>query len=331
MGFRKSNELIAVMQRLMVAIQSGDTATARGLIANEPETLLVGNRGEWLYGLEAHEVIAAQLSVMPEYERTIHSLEAYEDGAIGWGAAKHTVTFPNGVRVRGRTTAVFRLENGVWRVVQWHASSPVADADDWFDVDVPRTLSDLVDSLGDDLDSSLTARFNTRHVTLLISDIEDSTRYGVEFGDALWSDVIRRHFDRLGRIADVHRGLIVKTMGDGVLMAFDTPADAARAALAIQDSVIEHRDVGEYRVRIGIHLGPAVHSDDDYFGYTVTKTARLTSAASGGEILVSKQVAEAIDELEDLSAGRPRALSLKGLPGTHAAYPLTRAQPPQSR
>jgi class 3 adenylate cyclase len=120
-------------------------------------------------------------------------------------------------------------------------------------------------------------------------------------------------------------------MGDGVLIAFDTPADAARAALAVEDSVIGHRDVGEYRVRIGVHLGPAVHSNDDYFGYTVNKTARLASETSGDEILVSKQVAEAIDEVDDLSVGQPRALSLKGLPGTHAAHPLTRPHPPRSR
>lgn len=324
MRVRKSDELMAVMKRLMVAIQTGDTATARGLIVNEPETLIVGNRGEWLYGLEAYEVLTAQLLVMPEYERTFHSLEAYEYGSVGWGAAKHTVTFPTGAKVEARTTAVFRLEEGVWRVVQWHASSPVADADDWTDVDVPRTLRDLVDSLGDDLDSRLAARFDPRQVALLISDIEDSTRHGVEFGDALWSDVIKRHFDRVGRIADVHGGAIVKTMGDGVLIAFDTPADASRAALSIQDSVVEGTDIGEYKVRLGVHAGPAIHSDDDYFGYTVNKTARLTSAASGNEILVSKQVAEAITELRGFQVGEPRSLSLKGLPGTHAAYPLTR-------
>jgi class 3 adenylate cyclase len=324
MVFRKSEELIAVMKRLMVAIQTGDTSTARGLLVNEPETLTVGNQGEWLYGLEAYEVLTAQLSVIPEYERTFHSLEAYEFESVGWGASKSTVTLPNGTSIEARTTAVFRLEDGVWRVVQWHASTPVPDSDDWTDVDVPRTLSDLVDSLGDDLDSVLAARFNTRQVTLLISDIEDSTRLGVEFGDALWSDVIKRHFDQVGRLADVHGGAIVKTMGDGVLIAFDTAADASRAALGIQDSVMEHKDIGEYKVRIGVHLGPAIHSDDDYFGYTVNKTARLTSAASGNEILVSKPVAEEIGELNDMRVGEPRTLSLKGLPGTHIAYPLTR-------
>lgn len=323
--FRKSDELAGVMKRLMVAIQTGDTLTARGLIVNRPETLLVGSRGEWLYGTEAYEVITAQLTTAPEYERTFHSLEAYEDGSVGWGAATSTVTFPTGTTVVARTTAVFHLEEGVWRVVQWHASTPATDTDDWFDVDMPRTLSDLVDSLDDDLDSILAARFDTPEVALLISDIEDSTSHGVEFGDALWSDVVQRHFDQLERIATANGGTLVKTMGDGALLAFDNAANAARAAIAAQQSVRDVETVGNYRVRIGVHIGQAVHSDKDYFGYTVNKTARLASAAAGDEILVSEPIAGSINSLDEFRVGEPRSLSLKGLPGAHTAYPLTRA------
>jgi class 3 adenylate cyclase/ketosteroid isomerase-like protein len=323
MEFRKSHELIAIMQRLMVAIQSGDTATVRSIFTNDAETLLIGNRGEWLYGREAQAVITAQLSIMPEYDKTFHSVEAYADGNFGWGAAKHTVTLPGGPSVDGRTTAVFRIEDGVWRVVQWHASSPRIDHEGWFEMEVPLTLSELVGSLGDDLDSLVAGQLDTSHVTFIISDIEDSTRLGVEFGDDLWTDAIERHFRRLHQIADVHGGEVVKTLGDGALMAFVAPTDAARAALAIQAAVDERPDIGAYRVRVGVHMGPAVRSDDDYLGYTVNKTARLASAASGGEVLVSKQVAEAVGGSTDLDIGEPRALSLKGLPGTHVAHPLT--------
>lgn len=67
-----------------------------------------------------------------------------------------------------------------------------------------------------------------------------------------------------------------------------------------------------------------VYSDDDYFGYTVNKTARPASVASGNEILVSRPIADEIRGLDGLSVGEPRELNLKGLPGTHTAYPLTR-------
>jgi class 3 adenylate cyclase len=72
-----------------------------------------------------------------------------------------------------------------------------------------------------------------------------------------------------------------------------------------------------------VHVGRAVHSDDDYFGYTVNKTARLASAASGNEILVSQGIADQVGGVEGLSVGEQRELNLKGLPGTHIAYPLT--------
>lgn len=103
---RRSAELIAVIKRLSRAVQTGDTATARALIADQPETLVVGTEREWLKGHEAVEVIAAQLAAMPGDERTFHQVEAYEDGSTGWGAAESTTTFPNGVSVRGRTTFV---------------------------------------------------------------------------------------------------------------------------------------------------------------------------------------------------------------------------------
>jgi class 3 adenylate cyclase len=321
MEFRKSHELIALMQRLMVATQTGDVATWQSLLTRQREGLIIGTRGEWLYGREAYEVLTAQLSILPDYDRTVHSVEAYEDGSVGWSASRHTVTLPSGLSMDGRTTAVFRLEDGVWKVVQWHASNPVDD-DGWFDIDVPKTLGELVESLGNDFESVLSGTLDTSNVALLISDIEDSTRLGVEFGDELWSDTIERHFQRLQQIADVHAGEVIKTLGDGALIAFASPIDAARAAMAIQGSVDERPDIGDYRVRVGVHLGPAVVTDNDYLGYTVNKTARLASAASGGEVLASKQVADAIDGFNEFDVGEPRALSLKGLPGTHVAHPL---------
>lgn len=318
--FRKSDELIAIMRRVMIAIQTGDTSTARGIFSSRSEALFVGNRGEWLYGLEGYEVLSAQLTVVPEYDRTFHSIEAYEDGSIGWGAANSTVSYPNGESMDARTTAVFHLEEGTWRVVQWHASSSITE--NLIGIEAPKTLSDLVDSLDADLDSLLAARFDTAQVAFVISDIEDSAKHGVELGDLVWSDVVSRHFDQVTRITDANRGTVIKTMGDGVLMAFDTPVDAANAAVGIQQSVADRPDVGNYNVRIGVHAGQAVHADDDYFGYTVNKTARIASAAGGNEILVTESIAKSLSDLNGFTLGDPRPLKLKGLPGTHIAYVL---------
>ena len=71
-------------------------------------------------------------------------------------------------------------------------------------------------------------------------------------------------------------------MGDGALIAFDSAKSGARAAIEIQRSVDEPKPADAHRVRVGVHTGDAVHTDDDYFGYAVNKTARLAAAAAGG-------------------------------------------------
>jgi class 3 adenylate cyclase len=219
---------------------------------------------------------------------------------------------------------VFALEEGVWRVIQIHSSHSATDDKDWFGVDMPYSLSELVDSLDDDLDQTLAAQFDTSTIVLLISDIEGSTDRGVEFGDALWSDVVQRHFGDLERITAANGGTVEKTMGDGALIAFDTPREAAHAAIEMQMTVSQTRTVGDYRIRIGIHAGNAIHTDNDYFGYTVNKTARLASIAEGGQTLVSEPIRQSIDQDPAFSVGDAMSLDLKGLPGTHKAYPLTR-------
>jgi adenylate cyclase len=325
-ALRKSDELVAVLKRLMVAIHESDAVTARGLISRQAETLLIGSDDrEWFYGVEAHEVIGAQLASAPGYERTFQRLEAYEEGRIGWGAAKSTDTYPNGHTVTKRTTAVFALEEGVWRATQVHASQSVPDDRDWFGVDIPYSLSELVDSLGDHLNRNLAARLDTSTVALLISDIEESTDHGVEYGDALWNDVVQRHFGDLERITAANGGTVVKTMGDGALIAFDTPHGAAQAAIEMQATVAQKQTVGNYRIRIGVHMGDAIHTDNDYFGYTVNKTARLASNAQGGQTLISEPARQAIDQDPDFVVGESISLDLKGLPGTHIAYPLKHA------
>ncbi|MFZ0013815.1 MAG: adenylate/guanylate cyclase domain-containing protein, partial [Acidimicrobiia bacterium] len=221
-------------------------------------------------------------------------------------------------------TAVFRLEDGVWKLIQIHASQGITADRDWFGVDMPYSLGELVDSLGDDLDRDLASRFDTSSVALLISDIEDATDRSVEYGDVIWNDVVQRHFGDLERITAANRGTVVKTMGDGALIAFDTPLEAARAAIEMQSTVSRKQTVSDYRIRIGIHMGDAIHTDNDYFGYTVNKTARLASKARGGQTLVSESVRRAIDQDPDFAFGDEVSLDLKALPGTHIAYLLTR-------
>jgi len=159
-------------------------------------------------------------------------------------------------------------------------------------------------------------------VTLLFSDIEESTRRGVEFGDAVWGDVVQRHFGELHHVANAQGGIVVKTMGDGAMLAFESARDAARSAVEIQRSVARQESAGPFKVRVGVHTGDAMHTDGDYFGQMVNKTARIAACAAGGQVLVSDVVRGLADRTPGLVFGDPVVLRLKGIPGTHTAYPL---------
>ena len=75
-------------------------------------------------------------------------------------------------------------------------------------------------------------------------------------------------------------------------------------------------------MRFGIHMGTSVRPGDDLFGLSVAMAARVTGQASGGEILVSESVRDAIERMPDIQLGAPREVELKGLRGSHKVYPV---------
>jgi class 3 adenylate cyclase len=164
----------------------------------------------------------------------------------------------------------------------------------------------------------LAARDGT--LTILFSDIEDSTALNERLGDRSWLKVLGAH-DRIVRAsAGEHRGHVVKSQGDGFMIAFAGAEDAVRAAIEIQRQLAS----GPRRlrrtpiaVRIGVHTGPALEKGGDLFGRNVALAARVADQARGGEILVTAEVSEAA-EAEDLVFADPREVELKGLPGSHA-------------
>jgi class 3 adenylate cyclase len=306
---------------MLVAFEQGDQATLRSLILPSEDTLFIGSdASEWLYGFEAVEVSSAQASAA-EYSLTIHRIDAHEAGHIGWAAADTTADFSGGLTADFRVTAVFRLEAGVWKVVQWHASvpSPINETSGRV---VPTSLGQLLDDLDEDLERALRARFQTSVMTFVFSDIEASTHHNEALGDAVWGDVVQRHFAEVERVAMANDGEVVKTLGDGTMVAFRRPLDGVRAAMAIQRSVRRKGPGRPFRVRIGVHTGEALHLDGDYLGQTVNATARLTAVAAGGQVLVSAAALDGLDQLDGLTLGEPKALKLDGISGTVAVRPL---------
>lgn len=135
------------------------------------------------------------------------------------------------------------------------------------------------------------------NVTLLFSDLSNSTALYESIGDAPAFAQVGRHFDFLQKIIGNQGGAVVKTMGDAVMAVFNTPADAVRASLQLQrefPTLAEHLGNNTIALKIGLHFGPAlaVNSNDrlDYFGRTVNIAARVSAQAKGGELVFTDQL-----------------------------------------
>ena len=160
-------------------------------------------------------------------------------------------------------------------------------------------------------------------VALLFSDLSGSTALYERVGDAAAYNIVREHFAFLGAIVRDHDGAVVKTIGDAVMAAFGDPADAVRAALAMQRRIaaFNARHGGKDRelaIKLGIHCGSSVmvNLNDrlDYFGSTVNMAARLQGQSASGDIVLSRAVGTD-PAVKPLIAGlvvREESVALKG-------------------
>ena len=164
-------------------------------------------------------------------------------------------------------------------------------------------------------------------VVIVFSDIEGSTECNAAMGDRAWVRLLEKHNKLVQTYVDKRGGHVVKTQGDGFMIAFADPVNAVRFATDVQRALAEHPTRWEsIRVRIGVHMGTSVRRGDDLFGLDVATAARVAGQADGGEVLVSEPVGDAIRHLGDLTVGAPREVELKGLPGTYRLYPVVNAE-----
>ena len=155
---------------------------------------------------------------------------------------------------------------------------------------------------------------------VLFVDIVEATPLALSLGDRAWAELLEQ-YHKLGRAAVArHRGWLMDTAGDGFFAIFDETADAIHCALDVRDSV------GQLGVelRLGVHLGQCWKADEKCAGADVHIGARLASAASPGEILISEEAEEGARQagLEVTDRG---TRSLKGLPGSRRVFAVSAA------
>jgi class 3 adenylate cyclase len=109
--------------------------------------------------------------------------------------------------------------------------------------------------------------------------------------------MVREHFALLAAIVRDRDGGVVKTIGDAVMASFSDPAQAVRAAFAMQMAIgSSGQGVRDLVLKVGVHAGPSVvvtlNDRLDYFGSTVNMAARLQGQSTGGDIVLSLTVAD---------------------------------------
>ena len=147
----------------------------------------------------------------------------------------------------------------------------------------------------------MTRRLPSGTVTLVFTDIAGSTALLRDTNDG-YAALLADHRRVIREAVARHDGAEVDTQGDAFFLAFARASDAVEAAREVMSGL----EPGPVRVRIGIHTGEPVLTDEGYVGLDVHLAARIAAGGHGGQILVSQQTRDLVGaaDLRDLGLHR---------------------------
>jgi len=158
-------------------------------------------------------------------------------------------------------------------------------------------------------------------LTVLFTDLRNSTQLYREIGDATAFGRVMNHFDVLKKVIAEEDGALVKTIGDAVMAVFRRPASALKAMLSAQEMLAAPlAGVAPLILKAGVHAGPciAVTLNDrlDYFGSTVNMAARLEGLSTGDDVIISRALYDDLEVREFIASenlqATPFEILLKG-------------------
>jgi class 3 adenylate cyclase/tetratricopeptide (TPR) repeat protein len=158
----------------------------------------------------------------------------------------------------------------------------------------------------------MTTRAQT--VTILFTDLVGSTELLQRAGDEQAQRIFKAHHRLLREAVEAHAGHEVKWLGDGLMVAFDSAADAVKCAIAMQQSSRRPTAGERLEIRAGLNVGEAFVDESDFFGTSVVIARRLCDSGGAGDIRASDIVVRLLDgsgggiQTKDLGA-----LELKGI------------------
>jgi len=134
-------------------------------------------------------------------------------------------------------------------------------------------------------------------MTILFSDIRGSTSFAEKEGDVAYMNMITRHNRMLFPVIEAEGGRVVKTIGDAILAQFSDQIAAVKAAVGMQRTLAKDREgrnaIDQIRVRIGLHYGQGLVTDDDVFGDVVNAASRVQNQAEAEQILITDTLLDA--------------------------------------
>ena len=147
--------------------------------------------------------------------------------------------------------------------------------------------------------------------TFLFCDLVGFTALTAAEGDDRGAEVATELCERTRPLLPEHRAEHVKSIGDALMLRTDDAAHGMRLGLRIVEELAEVR--GFPPVRVGMHTGPAVTRNGDWYGTTVNVAARLCAVAGGGQVLASEATVGAAGRLRGIEMGEPRLHWLKNV------------------
>jgi predicted ATPase/class 3 adenylate cyclase len=143
-------------------------------------------------------------------------------------------------------------------------------------------------------------------VTFLFTDVEGSTRLLHTLGAEGYAEALAEHRRLIREACASEGGVEVDTQGDAFFFAFPTAPGALAAAAAFTDALASV----PISVRVGLHTGTPLLTEEGYVGGDIHRAARIAAAGHGGQVLVSSSTAQLVElELTDLGEHRLKDLS----------------------
>jgi adenylate cyclase len=141
-------------------------------------------------------------------------------------------------------------------------------------------------------------------------DLSGYSRLTEERGDAPAAELAGRLARLVQRVSANHGGRTIKWLGDGLMVYHSDAAGAVEAALDLRDAIGPE---GLPPAHVGIHAGPVMFQEGDYFGRTVNAAARIGAYAGAGQVLASEAVVDAMAATTDVAFDPVGPVALKGL------------------